>query len=91
MPDLINGCRWSHGPEAGNPCGMNHHLPSSPELADLDRVVLGPAMPGTTRHWLLFDAQPAGILDMESGAFWPLRRDPDGRLHLATDPSRSSW
>jgi len=85
------GCRWNHGPEAGNPCGMNHHLPSDPELADLDRVVLGPAMPGTTRHWLLFDAQPAGILDMESGAFWPLRRDPDGRLHLATDPSRASW
>ena len=47
-------CRWSHGPEAGNPCGMNHHhLPSDPELADLDRVVLGPAMPGTTRHWSL--------------------------------------
>ena len=51
MPDLINGCRWNHGPEAGNPCGMNHHLPSDPELANQDRVALGPAMPGTTRHW----------------------------------------
>jgi len=51
---------------------MNHnHLSSGPELADLDRVVLGPAMPGTTRHWLLFDAQPAGVLDLKSGAFWP--------------------
>ena len=65
-------CRWSTGHEAGNPPGMNHnHLSSGPELADLDRVVLGPAMPGTTRHWLLFDAQPAGVLDLKSGAFWP--------------------
>jgi len=65
--------------------------PLRPELADLDRVALGPALPGTSRHWLLFDAQPAGILDMESGAFWPLRRDPDGRFRLAGEPSRSSW
>ena len=85
------------GPEAGNTPGMNHNNPprhrhgAAPLLADFDRVVLGPAMAGSTRHWLLFDAQPAGILDMESGAFWPLRRDPDGRLHLATDPSRSCW
>jgi len=62
-----------------------------PELADLERVVLGPAMPGTARHWLLFDAWPAGVLCMESGAFWPLRREPDGRFHLAGEPSRSSW
>lgn len=81
---------WNHGPEAGNPPAMNNNN-LRPELADFDRVALGPAMAGTTRHWLLFDAQPAGILDMKSGAFWPLMRDPDGRLHLATDPSRPSW
>jgi len=69
---------------------MNNQ-PLRPALADLDRVTLGPAMPGTARHWVLFDAQPAGILDMESGAFWPLRREQDGRFHLAGEPSRSSW
>jgi len=76
---------------------MNHNHPprrrhgAAPLLADFDRVVLGPAMPATTRHWLLFDGHPMGVLDMESGAFWPLMRDPGGRFHLAADPSRPSW
>ena len=56
------------------------------ELADLERVNLGPAINGTSQHWLLFDAWPMGILDMGTGAFWPLSIEPDGRFCLARDP-----
>jgi hypothetical protein len=56
-----------------------------PELADLDRVTLGPAIRGTSEHWLLFDAWPMGIIDMGTGAFWPLTLEPDGRFCLAKD------
>jgi len=69
---------------------MNNQ-PLRPALADLDRVTLGPAMPGTARHWVLFDGHPMGVLDMGSGAFWPLNRESDGRFRLAADPSRPSW
>ena len=65
---------------------MNNQ-PLRPELADLDRVALGPAIRGTKQHWLLFDAWPMGILDMGSGSFWPLTMEPDGRFRLATDPA----
>lgn len=88
---------WNPGPEAGNTPAMNHHprpraTPSPapalrPELADLERVVLGPALPETTRHWLLFDGYHMGVLDTTTGSWWPLSLEPDGRFCFVQEPS----
>ena len=66
---------------------MNNQ-PLRPELADLDRVALGPPMAGSTRHWVLLDGHPMGVFDMSSGNWWPLTKNSDGSVRLATAPSR---
>ena len=70
---------------------MENNRTLRPELAVLDRVALGPAMPRSTRHWVLLDGQPMGVFDMSSGAWWPLTKNSDGSVRLAADPSRPGW
>ena len=70
---------------------MENNRTLRPELAVLDRVALGPAMPRSTRHWVLLDGHPMGVFDMSSGNWWPLTKNGDGSVRLAADPRRPGW